>query len=121
LTILFPSAILPSATLPSAIHFPPSAIALQQYPFSQPPHQKNLPHPKSLTSSFSEYFIFSGKQGSGATVLEEGCDIVTRGTSVPASLNLNNLGKASELHLIFLLSSVAGAVPNLSLLVIWHK
>jgi hypothetical protein len=28
-------------------------------------------------SSFREYFIYSGKQGGGATVLREGHDIVT--------------------------------------------
>jgi hypothetical protein len=51
----------------------------------------------------------SGKQGGGAAVLREG-----RGeTCVPASLNINNLGKAAELHFPFLLSSMAGAVPNL--------
>jgi hypothetical protein len=39
----------------------------------------------------------SGKQG-GAAVLREGHDIVTRGTCVPASLNVKNLGKAAVLH-----------------------
>jgi hypothetical protein len=73
---------------------------------------------KSLMSSISQSFITSGKQGGKATVLREGCDIVTRETCIPTSLNLNNLGKASELHLTFLLSSAAGAVPNLSLQII---
>jgi hypothetical protein len=48
----------------------------------------------------------------------EGQGIITKGTCVPASLNINNLGKAVELHLTFSLSSVAGAVPNLSLQII---
>jgi hypothetical protein len=30
-------------------------------------------------------------------------------------------GKAAKMHLAFLLSSVAGAVPNLSLQIFWHK
>jgi hypothetical protein len=63
-------------------------------------------------STFSESFIFSGKQASGATVLGEGCDIITRETCVPTSLNVNNLGKASVLHLV--LFCVAGAMPNLA-------
>jgi hypothetical protein len=33
--------------------------------------------------------------------LGEGCDIVTGETCVPASLNINNLGKAAKLHLSF--------------------
>jgi hypothetical protein len=49
-------------------------------------------------SSFSESFISSGKQGGGVTVLEEGRDIITRETCIPASLNVNNLGKAVVLH-----------------------
>jgi hypothetical protein len=48
-------------------------------------------------------------------VLWEGCDIVKE---EPAFLLLNNLRKAAELHLAFLLSSGAGAVPNLSLQII---
>jgi hypothetical protein len=68
-------------------------------------------------SSFSKSYISSGKRGGGATVLREWHDIVTRETCVP-SLNINNLGKAAELQLAFSLSSVAGAVPNLSLQII---
>jgi hypothetical protein len=34
-------------------------------------------------------------------LLGEGHDIVTRGTYVPASQNVNNLGKAAKLHLPF--------------------
>jgi hypothetical protein len=49
--------------------------------------------------SSSESFIPSGKQG--GAVLREGHDIVTRGTCVPTSLNVNNLGKAAEMHLAF--------------------
>jgi hypothetical protein len=49
-------------------------------------------------SSFSESFIFSGKQGGGAAVLREVCDIVTRETCIPTSLNVNNLGKVAVLH-----------------------
>jgi hypothetical protein len=37
-----------------------------------------------------------------------------------AFLLLNKLGKAAELHLAFLPSSAAGAVPNLSLQIICH-
>jgi hypothetical protein len=36
-------------------------------------------------------------------------------------VNINNLGKAAELHLAFSLSSAAGAVPNLSLQNIEHN
>jgi hypothetical protein len=43
---------------------------------------------------------------------------VTRETCISTSLNINNLGKAAELHLAFSLSSAAGAVPNLSLQII---
>jgi hypothetical protein len=53
---------------------------------------------KNLTSSFSESFMSSGKQGGGAAVLGEGRDIVTRETCVPTSLNANTLGKAAVLH-----------------------
>jgi hypothetical protein len=89
-----PSAILfPSAILPSAIHFPPSAISFQP----KSPHQKVSPIQKAL-------------RGEG--------HIVTRGTCLPASLNVNNLGKAAELHLAFSLSSAVGTVPNLSLQII---
>jgi hypothetical protein len=57
----------------------------------------------------------SAKQGSGAMVLREGRDIVTRKTFVPA---FSNLGKAAELQLAFSFSSAAGAVPNPSLQII---
>jgi hypothetical protein len=76
---------------------------------------KKPPPFKSLKSSFSESFISSGKQEGGAIVLGEGHHNVTRGTCVSASLNINNLGKAAELHLSFSLSSGAVPVPNLSL------
>jgi hypothetical protein len=46
-------------------------------------------------SSFSESFIPSGKQGCGAAVFRERQDIVTRGTCVPAFLNINKLRKRS--------------------------
>jgi hypothetical protein len=69
-------------------------------------------------STFKESFIPSGKQGGRAAVPEEGHDTVTRGTCIPASLNINNLGKAAELQLAFLLFSVAGAVPNVGLQII---
>jgi hypothetical protein len=64
---------------------------------NQNPPSKNL-HQKIPMSSFSKSFIYSGKQGGGATVLREGRDIVTKGTCVPSSLNLNNLGKAAMLY-----------------------
>jgi hypothetical protein len=71
------------------------------------------PPSKSLLASFRESFICSGKQGGGATVLWEGCNIVKRETCVPTSQNVNNLGEATKLHFSFSLSSVAGgAVPN---------
>jgi hypothetical protein len=35
----------------------------------------------------------------GSVVLGEGSDIVTGETSIPASLNVNNLGEAAVLHL----------------------
>jgi hypothetical protein len=40
---------------------------------------------------------------------------------ISVSLNVNNLAKAADLHLAFSLSSAAGAVPNLSLQIIWYK
>jgi hypothetical protein len=64
----------------------------------KPPTNQSIPHQKSLTFSFSKSFISSGKQGGGATVLGEGCDIVTRETCLPTSLDLNNLGKAAVQH-----------------------
>jgi hypothetical protein len=56
----------------SAILFP-SAISLQP---KKSPIKRSPPY-KSLVSSFIESFIPSGKQGDGAMVLGEGCDIVT--------------------------------------------
>jgi hypothetical protein len=56
-------------------------------------------------SSFSESFKPSGKQGGRAAVLGERQDIVTRGTCVPASLSINNLGKALCPHELLLLRS----------------
>jgi hypothetical protein len=50
-------------------------------------------------SSFRESFI----QRSGARVLREGHDIVTRETCVPTSLNISNLGKAAVLQFAFAL------------------
>jgi hypothetical protein len=52
-------------------------------------------------SSFRESFMSSVKQGGGTTVLREGCDIVTRETCTPTSLNVNNLGKAAVLQFAF--------------------
>jgi hypothetical protein len=46
-----------------------------------------IPH-QNLMSSFRESLISSSKQGSGATVLREGHDIVTRETCLPTSLNI---------------------------------
>jgi hypothetical protein len=65
---------------------------------SQSIHQILNPSP---ASSFSESFIYSGKQGGGARVLWEGHDIVPRETRHPTSPNVNNLGKASVLHFAF--------------------
>jgi hypothetical protein len=71
LTILFNNS--PSTILfPSAIF--PSAISLQPTP--QPP-SNSLLLSKSLPSSFSKCFISSGKQGCRAAVLGERHDIVT--------------------------------------------
>jgi hypothetical protein len=80
----------------------PLAIPLQQFsfnntsfrnpPFSNPPSSnfflakklsiKKLPTSKNLMSSFRESFISSDKQGDGAMVLGEGCDIVTGETCI---------------------------------------
>jgi hypothetical protein len=49
-------------------------------------------------SSFNESFIYSGKQEGGATVLQEGHDIVTRETCIPTFLKVNILGNAAVLH-----------------------
>jgi hypothetical protein len=86
--------------LPSAIHFPTSAISLQQSSLPKASHIQKA-KAKSLVSSFSESFIPSGKQGGGAVFLREGHDIVTGETCIPSSLNVNNIGKAAELHLAF--------------------
>jgi hypothetical protein len=51
----------------------------------QPIQKTSIKNPKS---SFSDSFIFIGKQGGGAIVLMEGHDIVTREISIPTSLNL---------------------------------
>jgi hypothetical protein len=103
LAILFPSAV-------SLQHFPIS----NSFPFSNPFAFQSLPtsksqkpkasskkpkaKSKSLPSSFSKS---SGKQGRDA-VLRVLHDIVTEETCVPASLNINNLGKAAVLHFPFL-------------------
>jgi hypothetical protein len=73
----------------------PVPVAIQKPSIKKPSIN---PPPENLTSSFRESFISSGKQGGGATVLQEGHDIVTRETCAPTSLNLNNLGKAAVLH-----------------------
>jgi hypothetical protein len=80
-------------SLPKASHIkkPKSKKSFKQ----KPPKQK--PQSNSCASSFSESFIFSGKQG-GAGVLREGHDIVTGETCIPASLNINNLEEAAILH-----------------------
>jgi hypothetical protein len=105
----------------------PLAILQQFFPFSSSfsrfsnllpaisLHPKSLPQQKAksqktLASPFSESFIPSGKQGGGATFLGEACDIVIRETFLPASLNINNLGKAAVLHFPLL-----GGYANLSL------
>jgi hypothetical protein len=62
-------------------------------------------------SNFSESFISSGKQG-GAAVLGEGCNIVTRGTCIPASLNVNNLEEAAVLHFPLLWLGLCQSQPT---------
>jgi hypothetical protein len=69
--------------------------------------KKNL-HPKNLTSSFSNSFISSGKQGGGATVLWEEQDIVTRESCFS---ECKQFRKSSCAASCLLLSSVAGAGP----------
>jgi hypothetical protein len=64
---------------------------------SQAAHRQPINNPPSF---FSESFASSGKQEGGATVLWEGHDIVTKETCFPASLNVNNLGKAAMLHFV---------------------
>jgi hypothetical protein len=71
-------------------------------------------------SSFSESFIYSCKQGGGATVLREGCDTVTRETCDHYSLNINILGKTAVLH--FPLTLFCGwGHAKLSLPIIGHS
>jgi hypothetical protein len=77
------------------------AAAAAAASFLQAAHQSNHPpiqSHQSPKSSFRESFIYSGKQGGGATVLREGCDIVTRETCIPTSLNVNILGNPTVLH-----------------------
>jgi hypothetical protein len=76
--------------------FPLQQSPSSNFPSAKPPAIKKPPPSKSLKSSFSKYFISSGKQG--AKVLGEGPDIVTRETCTPTSLNVNNLGNAAVLH-----------------------
>jgi hypothetical protein len=70
--------------------FPLQQSPSSNFPSAKPPAIKKPPPSKSLKSSFSKYFISSGKHGGGATVLGEGHDS-----------EINNLGKAAELHLTF--------------------
>jgi hypothetical protein len=53
----------------------------------QPVSANQNPPSKSLMASFNESFISSGKQGSGATVLREGHDIIIRETCVLTSFS----------------------------------
>jgi hypothetical protein len=85
----------------------------------QPTYQSNLPS-KNLPSSISKSFISSGKQGGGATVLWEGCDIITKETLIPTSLNINNLGKSAVLHFTLALFGSWGHA-KLSLPIIGHS
>jgi hypothetical protein len=62
------------------------------------PKAKSPQSKKDLTSSFRDSFILSSEQGE-TVVLGEECDTVTGETFVPASLNVNNLGKAALLPL----------------------
>jgi hypothetical protein len=112
LQFVFPLQQSSSTTFPSVIHFPfsipfpfgnpfPSAIL---FPSKSLPHQKaksQKPQAKApkakAKASFSESFIFSGKQ-SGAAVLQERRDIVTGETCIPSSLNINNLGEEAVLY-----------------------
>jgi hypothetical protein len=98
-----------------------NSFPFSNFPSAKNPPSKSLPSSKSLTSSFSKSFLPSDKQGGGATVLREGCDAVIRGNYVPASLSVNNLGKAAELHLAILLFSAVGAVLHLSLQNLEHN
>jgi hypothetical protein len=75
--------------------------------FSQATHQSI--HPPSKNSSINnprvllqQVFYIQWKKGDGATILWEGCDIVTK-NCIPTSLNVNNL--AVVLHLASLSSS----------------
>jgi hypothetical protein len=102
---------------PSAILFPsailPPTISLQ----SKNPPSKILPHPKA-SCPLSESLLYPVVNKEWSTAVQEGHDIVARGTCFAASLNINNLGKAAELHVTFSLSSAVEAVPNLSLQII---
>jgi hypothetical protein len=60
------------------------------------------PYQSNPWSPFGLSFISSGKQGGGATVLGEGCDIVPRETCIPTSFSeQKQLGKAAVLHFAF--------------------
>jgi hypothetical protein len=61
--------------------------------------------PIRILSSFSQFFIYSGKQGGGATVLRRADMFLV------LSLNINNLGKAAVLHFAFA-PFAAGVIPN---------
>jgi hypothetical protein len=85
----------PMFPLISSITQRQSAASFSKQPINQKTfHQSPIKNPRIL---LQQSFIYSDKQGGGATVLGEGCDIVTRETSVPTSLKVNNLGKAAVL------------------------
>jgi hypothetical protein len=62
-----------------------AALVDPQQPAAEAVMVNQNPPSKNLLSSFSESFTSSGKQGGGAPVLKEGCDIVTGETCVPTS------------------------------------
>jgi hypothetical protein len=95
----------------------PLAIPLQQFFSLQQSSLQPTPAPPNQKASVS--FIPSGKQGGEAQFLGRGVTLQQEKSAfLLLSLNINNLGKAAELHLAFSLSSAAGAVPNLSLQII---
>jgi hypothetical protein len=116
-TCTIPCSLFSFSNSPSTIL--PSAISLQ----SKTPYQKASLHPNAAHHQ-KPLFIKKPRPPSVSLLYPvvkkemEECFLGRGVTLKQKKTVLNNLGKAAELHLASLLSSVAGAVPNLSLQII---
>jgi hypothetical protein len=96
LAILFPSTIF---SLQQFFSLPKASHTKKPYPSKSQKQkatkQRQKPQNKSLVSSFSEYFITSGKQD-GAAILGEGHDIVIGETSDKETQRKIKAGKRTK-------------------------